>query len=39
MLDRNAGLERQIGLAHGAAIAPAAQEVADRIEPHAGMLV
>ena len=32
MLDRDAGLERQIGLAHGAAVAPAAQEVADGID-------
>jgi len=31
MLDRDAGLERQIGLAHGAAGAPAAQEIADGI--------
>jgi len=29
MLDRDAGLEREIGLAHGAAVAPAAQEIAD----------
>ena len=32
MLDRDAGLERQISLAHGAAVAPAAQEIADRID-------
>ena len=32
MLDRDAGLEREIGLAHGAAVAPAAQEIADRID-------
>jgi len=31
MLDRNAGLERQISLAHGPAIALAAQEIADGI--------
>jgi hypothetical protein len=32
MLDRDAGLEREVRLAHGAAVAPAAQEVADRID-------
>ena len=31
MLDGNAGFKCEIGLAHGAAIAPAAQEVADRM--------
>ncbi len=38
MLDRDAGLERQIGLAHGAAVAPAAQEVADGIDGWRRML-
>ena len=38
MLDRDAGLERQIGLAHGAAVAPAAQEVADGIDRQRRML-
>jgi hypothetical protein len=37
MLDRNAGLKRQIGLAHGAAVAPAAQEIADGIDPQPSM--
>jgi len=32
MLGRDAGVECQIGLAHGAAMAPAAQEVADRVD-------
>ena len=36
MLDRDAGLEGEIGLAHGAAIAPAAQEVADGMRSQAG---
>ena len=31
MLDRDAGLEREISLAHDAAVTPAAQEVADGI--------
>src|SRR3954464_5520893 len=38
MLDRDAGLERQIGLAHGAAGAPAAQEIADGIGGERRML-
>src|SRR5438876_5769591 len=37
MLDRNAGLERQISLAHGPAIALAAQEIADGIDLKPGL--
>jgi hypothetical protein len=38
MLDRDAGLKCQIGLTHGTAAAPAAQEVADWMGPQAGDL-
>jgi hypothetical protein len=38
MLDGNAGLKCQIGLAHGPAMAPAAKEVADWMGPQAGYL-
>jgi hypothetical protein len=38
MLDGDAGLKSEIGLAHGTAIAPAAQEIADRMRPQVGYL-
>ena len=36
MLDRDAGFKGEIGLTHGAAGAPVAQEVADRMRPQIG---